>query len=274
MSKIKIGLLGAGRMSQALARSIIERNVVSSKDQIIASDVDENQRKFVASHLGINTTDDNQQVVKQSDLLILAVKPKDVEKVLKNIHDSLQPQNHLLVSIAAGIRTTTIEQLLKPKSRVIRVMPNVTCLVNESCSVYSSGKNVTTNDRSIVNTIFSSIGSCEGEVDENLLNVVTALSGSGPAYFSIMVEALADGAVKAGLGRPMAFALAIKTMLGTAKLLLDKQQQLHPSQLKDAVASPGGTTIYGLEKMEKAGVRAALMETITSATDRAAQLES
>lgn len=164
-------------------------------------------------------------------------------------------------------------------------------------------------DLSIVNTIFSSIGSCEGQIDENLLNVVTALSGSGPAYvrtnfplfinrlavaqFSVMVEALADGAVKAGLSRSMALTLAVKTMLGTAKMLLDQQHQFHPSQLKDAVASPGsilfsinqsesieyhlfqgGTTIYGLEMMEKAGVRAALMETITAATNRAAQLES
>ena len=165
-------------------------------------------------------------------------------------------------------------------------------------------------DLSIVNTIFSSIGSCEGQIDENLLNVVTALSGSGPAYvrtkcrlflidlldavqFSVMVEALADGAVKAGLSRSMALTLAVKTMLGTAKMLLDQEHQFHPSQLKDAVASPGsillsinqselieyrlfqgGTTIYGLEMMEKAGVRAALMETITAATNRAAQLES
>ncbi|CAF0715256.1 unnamed protein product [Adineta steineri] len=274
LSNLKIGLLGAGRMSQALARSLIERNVVSSKDQIMASDVDENQRNIVTSQLGIVTTADNREVVKESDLLILAVKPKDVESVLKTIREPLLPHYHLLVSIAAGIRTTTIEQLLKPNSRVIRVMPNVACLVNASCSVYSSGKFATTDDRSVVNTIFSSIGSCEGEIDENLLNAVTALSGSGPAYFSVLVEALADGGVKSGLSRSMALTLAIKTMLGTAQLLLGKEQPFHPSQLKDAVASPGGTTIYGLEMMEKAGIRAALMETVTAATNRAAQLES
>ncbi|CAF0867339.1 unnamed protein product [Rotaria sp. Silwood1] len=274
LSHVKIGFLGAGRMCQALARSLIEQNVVSSKDQIIASDVDENQRKIATSQLGITTTADNKQVVKQSSLLILAVKPKDVESVLNDIRESFIPQNHLLVSIAAGIRTTTIEKFLKPNSRVVRVMPNIACLVNASCSVYASGQCATDEDRSLVNAIFSSVGSCEGEIDENLLNVVTALSGSGPAYFSVMVEALADGAVKAGLSRPLALALASKTMFGTAKMLLDKEQQFHPSQLKDAVASPGGTTIYGLEIMEKAAVRAALMETVTAATDRAAQLES
>ncbi|UJR29169.1 hypothetical protein I4U23_010383 [Adineta vaga] len=274
LANLKIGFLGAGRMSQALVRSLIERNVVSSKDQIIASDVDENQRRIVTSQFGISTTDDNRQVVNKSDLLILAVKPKDVENVLKNIRESLNSQKHLLVSIAAGIRTTSIEQILKPKSRVIRVMPNVACLVNASCSVYSPGQSSTTDDRSLVNKIFSSIGSCEGEIDENLLNVVTALSGSGPAYFSVFVEALADGAVKAGLSRTMALTLAIKTMMGTAQLLLDKKQSFHPSQLKDAVASPGGTTIYGLEIMEKAGIRGALMETVTAATNRASQLES
>ncbi|CAF0891286.1 unnamed protein product [Rotaria sordida] len=261
-------------MCQALARSLIERNVVSSKDQIIASDVDENQRKIATSQLGIVTTADNKQVVNESSLLILAVKPKDVETVLKEIRDPFVPHSHLLISIAAGIRTTTIEKFLKPKSRVVRVMPNIACLVNASCSVYSSGQYATDDDRSLVNTIFSSVGSCEGEIDENLLNVVTALSGSGPAYFSVMVDALADGAVKAGLSRSMALTLASKTMLGTAKMLLDKEQQLHPSQLKDAVASPGGTTIYGLEVMEKGAIRATLMETVTAATNRAAQLES
>ncbi|CAF4110102.1 unnamed protein product [Rotaria sp. Silwood2] len=261
-------------MCQALARSLIERNIVSSKDQIIASDVDENQRKIVTSQLGIVTTASNKQVVNESSLLILAVKPKDVETVLNDIRDPFIPQSHLLVSIAAGIRTTTIEKLLKPKSRVIRVMPNIACLVNASCSVYASGQCATNDDRLLVNTIFSSIGSCEGEIDEHLLNVVTALSGSGPAYFSVMVEALADGAVKAGLSRSLALTLAAKTMMGTAKMLLDKEQQFHPSELKDAVASPGGTTIYGLEIMEKAAVRAALMETVTAATNRAAQLES
>ncbi|CAF1615811.1 unnamed protein product [Rotaria sordida] len=274
LSPLKIGFFGAGRMCQALARSLIERNVVSSKDQIIASDVDENQRKIATSQLGIVTTADNKQVVNESSLLILAVKPKDVETVLKEIRDPLVPHSHLLISIAAGIRTTTIEKFLKPKSRVVRVMPNIACLVNASCSVYSSGQYATDDDRSLVNTIFSSVGSCEGEIDENLLNVVTALSGSGPAYFSVMVDALADGAVKAGLSRSMALALASKTMLGTAKMLLDKEQQLHPSQLKDAVASPGGTTIYGLEVMEKGAIRATLMETVTAATNRAAQLES
>ncbi|CAF1548007.1 unnamed protein product [Adineta ricciae] len=274
LANLKIGFLGAGRMSQALVRSLIERNVVSSKDQIMASDVDENQRRIVTSQLGIKTTDDNRQVVNESDLLILAVKPKDVEGVLKHINESLLPENHLLVSIAAGIRTTTIEQALKPKSRVIRIMPNVACLVNASCSVYSAGQSATASDRSMVNQIFASIGSCEGEIEENLLNVVTALSGSGPAYFSVIAEALADGAVKAGLSRTMALTLAIKTMMGTAQLLLDKNQSFHPSQLKDAVASPGGTTIYGLQMMENAGIRAALMETVSAATNRAAQLES
>ncbi|CAF1638899.1 unnamed protein product, partial [Adineta ricciae] len=274
LANLKIGFLGAGRMSQALVRSLIERNVVSSKDQIMASDVDENQRRIVTSQLGIETTDDNRQVVNKSDLLILAVKPKDVEGVLKHINESLLPENHLLVSIAAGIRTTTIEQALKPKSRVIRVMPNVACLVNASCSVYSAGQSATADDRSMVNQIFASIGSCEGEIEENLLNVVTALSGSGPAYFSVIAEALADGAVKAGLSRTMALTLTIKTMMGTAQLLLDKNQSFHPSQLKDAVASPGGTTIYGLQMMENAGIRAALMETVSAATNRAAQLES
>lgn len=274
LSPLKIGFLGAGRMSQALIRSLIDGKIVSSKDQIIASDVDENQRKSVQSQLGVTTTKNNEEIVEKSDLLILAVKPKDVQNVLKNIRQTLNPDNHVLVSIAAGIRTGTIEEMLKPKSRVVRVMPNVACLVNASCSVYSAGKYATNDDLSTVNKIFTSIGSCEGQIDENLLNVVTALSGSGPAYFSVMVEALADGAVKGGLSRSMALTLAIKTMIGTAKILLNQQQQFHPSQLKDAVASPGGTTIYGLEMMEKAGVRAALMETITSATNRAAQLES
>ncbi|CAM2699881.1 unnamed protein product [Rotaria socialis] len=273
LSHLKIGFFGAGRMCQALARSLIENNIVSSKDKIIASDVDENQRKIVTSQLGIVTTGDNREVVSESNLLILAVKPKDVETVLKDIQDPFLPHYHLLVSIAAGIRTTTIEKFLKPKSRVLRVMPNLACLVNSSCSVYSSGQYATDDDRSIVNTIFSSVGSCEGEIDECLLNVVTALSGSGPAYFSIMVDALADGAVKAGLSRSMALNLAVRTMMGTAKILLDKNLGFHPSQLKDAVASPGGTTIYGLEMIEKAGIRAALMETVTAATDRAAQLE-
>ncbi|CAF0921500.1 unnamed protein product [Didymodactylos carnosus] len=271
IQNVRIGLLGAGRMAQAIIRSLIDSKTVSSKN-LIASDLDTNQLNMLKKETGIRTTHKNKEVVSESDILVLAVKPKDVENVLKNIYSTYEPHTHLLVSIAAGIRTATIEQQLKPKCRVVRVMPNVTCMVNASCSVYTRGTHATKTDIDTVHEMFSAIGTCEGEVDESLLNVVTGLSGSGPAYFSVIIDALADGAVKAGLSRTLALTLATKTMYGTAKMLLEKQ--IHPTQLKDIVASPGGTTIYGLEILEKAGFRAALMEAVTSATDRAKTLET
>lgn len=261
---MRIGFVGAGGMAQALARGLIGAELTPAERILCScprSDVYllEQMRK-----LGCRTTSNNSHVASDSRILILAVKPPVIPTVLKDITEHITPQ-HLVISVAMGITTRHIEKALPPKSRVIRVMPNTPALVREGASVFSCGSNTLEEDATIAHRIFTSVGMCE-QIEENLLDAVTGLSGSGPAYMFMAIEALADGAVKMGIRRELAIKLAAQTLLGAAKMVLETGK--HPGALKDDVCSPAGTSIQAVHELEKNGFRSALISAVEAATQR------
>lgn len=266
-SELTIGFLGAGKMATALARGFITAKLTSAKS-IVASDLIESARKAFADETGVRPMPTNLAVCKAASILFLAVKPHQVAGVLAEIRDHITPK-HLLISIAAGVTLAKLEAGLFPGARVVRVMPNTPALVGASASAFATGAHATPTDAALVLKLLSSVGLAL-EVKESLLDAVTGLSGSGPAYAYQIIEALSDGGVAAGLPREVATKLAAQTLLGAAKMVLETG--LHPGALKDMVTSPGGTTIEGLHEMEKAGVRGALMNAVRAAADKSKKL--
>jgi pyrroline-5-carboxylate reductase len=266
-SGLKVGFLGAGKMATALARGFVSAGLVQRQD-LCASDPMEAARQAFAKETGARTTTDNAEVVSSCPLLFLAVKPDQVDAVLAGIRPGFTP-NHLLVSIAAGISLGRLEKALPAPARVIRVMPNTPALVGASASAYAAGAEARPEDNALVERLLSSVGLALA-VKESYLDAVTGLSGSGPAYAFLILEALSDGGVAAGLPRDVATRLAAQTLLGSAKLLLETG--LHPGALKDMVTSPGGTTIDGLHELERGGVRGALINAVRAAADKSRRL--
>ncbi|MEM2944592.1 MAG: pyrroline-5-carboxylate reductase [Methanomassiliicoccales archaeon] len=263
----KVGFIGAGNMAEALINGIISVGL-AEREGIVASEIIPERREYISKALGILTTDSNTEVVKSCDIIILAVKPNVVGSVLEELRPYIT-QDKLVISIAAGIRIKFIESKLKPGSRVVRVMPNHACLVGASASGFALGSHATPEDRDTVQRILESVGIAFC-LDEKLLDAVTGLSGSGPAFVYLVIEALADGGVRAGLPRDVSLALAAQTVLGSAKVVLTSKK--HPGELKDQVASPAGTTIEGLSILEAAGVRGALIEAVFAASQRSVEL--
>jgi pyrroline-5-carboxylate reductase len=210
----------------------------------------------------------NAEVVQACDTLVLAVKPQVMAAVLAEVKPHIAAR-HVVVSIAAGVTLKTLADGLGDKTRLVRVMPNTPCLVGASAAGFAPGSTATPEDVVLVGRLFGAVGKAFA-VPEPLLDAVTGLSGSGPAFVYVMIEALADGGVRVGLPRDVAQALAAQTVLGAAKMVLETGQ--HPAALKDAVASPGGTTIAGLHALERAGLRAALMDAVEAATRRSLEL--
>jgi pyrroline-5-carboxylate reductase len=266
-SMLKIGFLGAGKMASALARGFVASKLVAPQD-MIASDVVEAARTAFGADTGAKVVASNREVAAAADVLVLAVKPDQVPPVLAELRADFQPR-HILVSIAAGVTLAKLEGALPGGARVIRVMPNTPALVGASASGYAVGAKATAEDAALVHRLLSSVGVAFA-VKESLLDAVTGLSGSGPAYVFNMIEALSDGGVAAGLPRDVATRLAAQTLLGAAKMVLETG--LHPGALKDMVTSPGGTTIEGLHEMEKAGVRGALMNAVRAAAEKSKKL--
>ncbi|MEQ2007495.1 MAG: pyrroline-5-carboxylate reductase [Limisphaerales bacterium] len=266
-SELTIGFLGAGKMATALVRGFVAAKLTSAKS-IVASDVMEAARKSFADETGVKPMPTNLAVCKACTILILAVKPDQVAAVLAEIRDHLTPK-HLLISIAAGVTLTKLEAGLFPGARVVRVMPNTPALVGASASAFAVGAHATPTDAALVLRLFSAVGVAL-QVKESLLDAVTGLSGSGPAYAYQIIEALSDGGVAAGLPRDVATKLAAQTLLGAAKMVLETGQ--HPGVLKDMVTSPGGTTIEGLHELEKAGVRGGLMNAVRAAAEKSKKL--
>lgn len=263
---IHLGFLGAGKMATALARGWLT-NGLTQPSHCLASDPVPAARAAFAEGTKCTAETDNHKVVSASDVLILAVKPQSMSSLLEEIRPALKPR-HLLISIAAGITLQQLEKGLGPQ-RMVRVMPNTPCLVNASASGYSPGPNASEEDVKLVDRLLNAVGKAF-RLPEHLLDAVTGLSGSGPAFVYLMIEALADGGVRVGLPRDAALLLAAQTVLGSAKMVLETG--LHPGPLKDMVASPGGTTIAGLHALERAGVRGALMDAVEAATSRATEL--
>ncbi len=262
-----IGFLGAGQMATALASGWIRTGLLDPA-RTLAADPYPVARSRFEQLTGAKTVSTNVEVAAAADVLVLAVKPQVLGGVLAEVRPHLAPR-HLVVSIAAGVTLATLADALGTGTRLIRVMPNTPCLVGASATGYAAGGAATLADVALVGTLFGAVGKAY-PVPEYLLDAVTGLSGSGPAFVYVLIEALADGGVRVGLPRDVAQALAAQTVLGAAKMVLETGQ--HPGALKDAVASPGGTTIAGLHALERAGFRAGLMDAVEAATARAKEL--
>jgi len=266
-AKLTIGFLGAGKMANALAKGFLQAGLVSPKD-VIASDVSSTARDAFAKETSARATQTNVEVAKSASILILAVKPHQVAEVLAEVRDTLT-SSHIVISIAAGVTLARLESALPAGSRIIRVMPNTPALIGESATAFALGQAALPEDAALAQRLFSAVGLAL-EVKEALLDAVTGLSGSGPAYVYLIIEALSDGAVAAGLPRDIATRLAAQTVFGSAKMVLETG--LHPGALKDMVASPGGTTIEGLHELEKGRLRATLMNAVRAATEKSKKL--
>ncbi|MDD5476333.1 MAG: pyrroline-5-carboxylate reductase [Syntrophales bacterium] len=262
----KIAVIGAGNMGDVIVGALISKCGVSPENLTI-SDVDGDRLKRFASLYQVVTTTNNIEAAREAHILILAVKPQVIESVLVEI--SQIPVSGLVVSIAAGVPLETIEEILGPESRVVRVMPNTPAMVGEGASALAHGKNASEEDMALARALFESLGMTVA-VDEYLMDAVTGLSGSGPAYCFIIIEALTDAGVKMGLPRDTALKLSAQTMLGSALLCLRDGRT--PSQLKDMVTSPGGTTIEGIKALEKGALRATLMDAVEAAVLRSKAL--
>ncbi len=264
---LRIGFLGTGKMATALAKGWLKAGLVTA-DRLSGSDPIPAARTSFAQETGGFATENNAEIVRRADLLILAVKPQSMASLLADIAPAVGSQ-HLVVSIAAGVSLSQIAAGLGNSRRLVRVMPNTPALVGASASAFSGGDSATDKDLQTIQQLLGSIGRAI-HVPEKMLDAVTGLSGSGPAYAFVMIEALSDGGVRMGLPRDVATLLAAQTLLGAAKMVLETG--LHPGVLKDQVTSPGGTTIAGLHALENAGLRAALIDAVQAATERAREL--
>ncbi|XP_021919504.1 pyrroline-5-carboxylate reductase 3 isoform X1 [Zootermopsis nevadensis] len=263
---IRIGFVGAGKIAQALAKGFIAAGLTKG-EKIVASDpFPQTIKNF--EMLGAQISSDNRLVVEQSDVVFLAIKPETVPAVLCNIRPHIC-KRHLLLSTAMGVSIQDIEKALPPATRVIRVMPNTPVLVRNGASVFVCGSATQYEDEIITRRLLEAIGTCD-KVPELLMDTITALSGSGPAYVYIIIEALADGAVKMGLPRDLAYRLAAQTVVGAGSMVL--ATKAHPAQLKDDVTSPAGSTAEGLHFLEQHGLRTALIGAIEAATLKCRQI--
>jgi len=267
LSHLKIGFLGGGNMAAALMKGLLNAKVVPP-DSVLVSDVKADRLEHIAKTHGVKTTTDNHALVKTCDVVVLAVKPQVFDKVLDAVGADFR-SDQLLVSVAAGVPVAAMEARLPANARVVRSMPNTPATVDAGATAIAAGTHATEDDLEIARALFSAVGRVV-TLDETLLDAVTGLSGSGPAYVMLMIEALADGGVKVGLHRDTALLLAAQTVFGSAKLLLETGE--HPGRLKDMVTSPGGTAIAGLHTLESGGLRRTLIDAVEAATKRAGEL--
>ncbi|HUE37647.1 MAG TPA: pyrroline-5-carboxylate reductase [Candidatus Acidoferrum sp.] len=269
MAIVKIGFLGAGKMATALAKGFVRAELAAPKE-LMASDPFDTAREHFEEETGAKATASNMETAKFADVLVLATKPDQVTAALAEIHDHLKSKkNCLLISIAAGVTISKLESALPAGARVVRVMPNTPALIGQAASAFALGKNATAADGELAKKLLSAVG-VAFQVKESLLDAVTGLSGSGPAYVYQFIEALSDGGVASGLPRDIATQLAAQTVLGAARMVLETGQ--HPGALKDQVASPGGTTIEGLHELEKGKLRATVMNAVRAATEKSKKL--
>ncbi|MDD3043009.1 MAG: pyrroline-5-carboxylate reductase [Methanosarcinaceae archaeon] len=263
----KLGFIGAGKMGSALMQGIIKAGIVQPA-QIGASDLYEPGLNALRDELGIRVSTDNIPIIRDSDIIVLAVKPQILGAVLEKLRPEID-SSKLVISIAAGVPLETYEKALPKGCRVIRVMPNIAATVSEAASGIAPGTNASPEDLEIALELFSAVGTAV-RTPEHLMDAVTGLSGSGPAFIFPVIEALADGGVYEGLDRKSALTLAAQTVLGAAKMVLETG--LHPGELKDMVTSPAGTTIQGVHVLEEAGIRAAFMNAVIRASERSKEL--
>ena len=260
-----IGFIGSGRMASALVEGILRATITRPAD-IVLTDKLPAAADELAARTGARALTSNAKVAANADILILCVKPGDVPHALKEAGDL---KGKLLISIAAGVPLRRLREWSAGNPRLIRVMPNTPALIGQGAAAYAGAEGTTPEDLAATERIFGAVG-VVAHVKEELLDGVTGLSGSGPAFVYTVIESLADGGVLMGLPRDIALRLAAQTVMGAASMVL--QTGLHPAQLRDQVASPGGTTIAGLEALEEAGLRAALIGAVRAATERSGEL--
>src|SRR5438874_3337264 len=261
-----IGFVGAGNMAEAMIRGLLRGEVFKPK-QITASAPREERQRELAEKYGICATPNNREAASQS-IVVLSVKPQILSRVLDEIGQTINAES-LVISIAAGVPVSAIQSKLKPGTHVVRAMPNTPALVDAGATAIAGGEHARESDLEDAKKIFDAVG-LTVVLDETLLDAVTGLSGSGPAYVFLILEALSDAGVKVGLSRRTSQLLAAQTLLGSAKLLLETNE--HPGKLKDMVTSPGGTAITGLHTLAHGGVRTTLMNAVEAATRRSREL--
>ncbi len=267
MTGRKVAFLGGGKMGEALVSGLI-RSGGRSAEEIMVSCRREERARELAERYGVTTTLSNPDAVKWAETLVLMVKPQDMEALLGQIKDHVQPEQ-LVVSFAAGIRTSFVQQFLASGVPVVRVMSNVAVLVDEAMTVVSPGSHAEDKHLDVADELLSYVGKVL-RLPEVHLDAITATSGSGPAYFFLLAEAMIEACILLGLSRDVATELIIQTMLGSAKMLRDTGK--HPVELREMVTSPGGTTIAAIRHLEEAGVRAAFLNAIDAARHRSAEL--
>ncbi len=263
----RMAFVGAGKMCEAILRSLTGSGYLKSED-VILSDVSSERLSELSERYKVPVVSANRAAVEQADVVILAVKPQNHPEVLQEIGETLR-EDQVLISIAVGKSTESIESFLSKPVPVVRVMPNVPAMVSASLSSISYGKHVTEPVRELAKEIFSNLGEII-EIDEKLQDEVAAISGCGPAYFYLMVESLVDAGVRIGLARPVAKKIAVETMIGSGFMM--RETRMHTAELRDMVTSPGGTTIAALEALEESGFRAAIFRAVHAAVQRAKEL--
>jgi pyrroline-5-carboxylate reductase len=262
-----IGFIGLGNMAKAMIGGILKKQIVSAED-IIGSAATKETCDRVSATFGIGTRDSNRKVVKDADVIILAVKPQYFSQVIAEIMDEVD-ETKLVISIAAGKKIKWIESAFEKKIRLIRAMPNTPALVGAGCTAVCRNEKVSDEELAFAMSIFESFGKAS-VVNENLMDVVGGVSGSSPAYAFMFIEAMADAAVEGGMPRQQAYQFAAQSLLGSAKMVLETGS--HPGELKDMVCSPGGTTIAAVRVLEEKGFRGAVIDAIKACIDKTKQL--
>lgn len=265
-----IGMIGAGNMGEVLIRGLIQSGKVKKSD-IIASDISQDRLDYMSKTYGIRVTTSNVEVVEKASIVMIAVKPQNIDDLLDELANSSH-EGHLFISIAAGITTEKLAAKMHHKSGIIRVMPNAPASVLAGIAAVCPGRNVSSPDLQRAVSIFECVGRAVVIKNEALMDVVTGLSGSGPAFVFLVIESLSDAGVQLGISRKESSLLAAQTVFGAAKMLLETGK--HPSELKDIVATPGGTTFAGLKSLEKGNFRSTIMDAVEAATVRSRELGS
>lgn len=266
MIKEKVGFVGAGSMAEALIEGLLAQEVITTKNLYI-SDINQSRLDELTERYNINQAESNLDLVAEVDYIILAVKPQVIDQVLAEIGPEITRQQTVF-SIAAGVSTQQIESYLD-QVPVVRLMPNTPALIGEAAIAYSLGDHAQAREQTVVEEMFSVAGTVT-KIKEDLMDAVTGLSGSGPAYIYLIIEALSDAGVNMGLPRHKSQELTLQTLIGAAKMV--KESDLHPGELKDMVTSPGGTTIKGMQQLEESGLRGILYKTVEAATNKSKEL--
>jgi len=263
-----VGIIGAGNMGEVLIRGLIQSGNVK-KTEIIASDANQERLDFISKTYGIRIASTNVELVEDASIVIIAVKPQNIDDLLNELSTSSH-EEHLFISIAAGVTTEKLASKMHHQSGIIRVMPNAPASVLAGIAALCPGRNVSPADLQRAVSIFECVGRTVVIKNEALMDVVTGLSGSGPAFVFLVIESLSDAGVQLGISRKESSLLAAQTVYGAAKMLLETGR--HPSELKDIVATPGGTTFAGLKMLERGNFRSTIMDAVEAATARSREL--